>query len=137
VQRTPLFRKTVKRIGPLATFVALGHPEQSLECSVELVTGSGTTMNKALITFSILTSLCVAAAVTSFASLVNAQENSQENFQENTQEIGTQKADPPLASPVQEDCSSQVWPNFSQSCLRGRDIQVTVRNVSVRTPERR
>lgn len=133
MQRTPLFRKTVKRIGPLATFVALGHPEQSLECSVELVTGSGTTMNKALITFSILTSLCVAAAVTSFASLVNAQENSQEN----SQEIDTQKADPPLASPVQEDCSSQVWPNFSQSCLRGRDIQVTVRNVSVRTPERR
>ena len=92
-------------------------------------------MNKALITFSVLTSLCAAAAVTSFSSeTVNAQENVQENVQANIQEIGLiQKAEPP----VQDDCSRQVWPNFSQSCLRGRDVQVTVRNVSVRTPERR
>jgi len=139
-QRTPLFRQTAKRIEPIATFVALGGPEQSPEWSVELVTGSGTTMNKTLITFGVLTSLCAAAAVTSLSSgAVNAQEKIQASVQESVREtvqevvLTTQKAE----QPVQEDCSRQVWPHFSQACLRGRDVQVSVRNVSVRTPVQR
>ncbi len=82
-------------------------------------------MNKVLITCSVLASLGVAAVVTSFASeAVNAQE------------IGpTSNSSQPLAD--RDDCSSQVWPNFSQSCLKGRNTQVTVRNVNVRMPERR
>ena len=78
-------------------------------------------MNKAIITLSVLASLCTAAAVTSFTSeVVSAEEI-----------VSSQKADRQPANPLKDDCASQVWPNFSQSCLRGRVTQVTVRNVSV------
>ena len=84
-------------------------------------------MNKALMTFSVLTSLCVAAAVTSFASeAMSAQQTG-----------ATQTTDQLPAESSQSDCSTQVWPHFSQSCLTGRDVQVKVRNVSASTPERR
>ena len=103
---------TVKRIEAM-TFVTVGAPaEQSAGWSVQLVTGTGTTMNKTLITFSVLTSLCVAAAVTSFASeAMSAQPPS-----------AAQTTDQLPADPSQSDCSTQVWPRFSQSCLTGRDV---------------
>jgi len=95
-------------------------------------------MNKALITLSIFASLGVslgvslgaAAAITSLTSaVVNAEEI-----------VPVPKVDQPVAdvqAVVQDDCSIQIWPNFSQSCLRGRDTHLTVRNVSVITIERR
>lgn len=37
----------------------------------------------------------------------------------------------PKADSVTEDCSKQVWPNFSPSCLRNTDRAVNVRLVTV------
>jgi len=84
-------------------------------------------MNKAIITLSVLASLGAAAAVTSFTSEAVSAE-----------EIGSgQKANQPVVRPVKDDCASQVWPNFSQSCLSGRVTQVTVRNVNPSASDRR
>ena len=44
------------------------------------------------------------------------------------EEVATQ---PVKADSATEDCSKQVWPNFSQSCLRGADRALTVRLVTV------
>jgi hypothetical protein len=86
-------------------------------------------MNKVLITFCVLACLGAATAVSGLTSGVA-----------NAEEIGpAPKVDQPIAAVqavVQDDCSIQVWPNFSQSCLRRRDTHVSVRNVSVKTIER-
>jgi len=81
-------------------------------------------MNTALITCSILASLAAATAVTSLTSEV----------------VKADEAGPGVEQPMptsRDDCSIQVWPNFSQSCLRGRDTHVTVRNVSAAAIDRR
>ena len=44
------------------------------------------------------------------------------------EEVTTQ---PAKADSAAEDCSKQVWPNFSPSCLRNADRAINVRLVTV------
>ena len=44
------------------------------------------------------------------------------------EEVTTQ---PVKADSAAEDCSKQVWPNFSPSCLRNADRAINVRLVTV------
>ncbi len=84
-------------------------------------------MNYTLITFSVLTSLGVAAGVTSFSSEpLNAQEIDRAT-----------KTGQAVTDTVENDCSDQTWPNFSPSCLRGHNTRVTVRNVNLVASQRR
>jgi len=41
------------------------------------------------------------------------------------------RTEPVKADSATEDCSKQVWPNFSPSCLRNTDRAVNVRLVTV------
>jgi hypothetical protein len=53
-----------------------------------------------------------------------------------TTAVAAQEATPPTvkAESVVEDCTKQVWPDFSPACLRNTDKAITVRFV---TPARR
>ena len=52
------------------------------------------------------------------------------SFLFSTAVLGAEEAAQPPKTDVAEDCSKQVWPNFTPSCLRNADKAIAVRLVT-------